>query len=94
VTENGEVIFRTQNTDDNHVCIEITDNGVGIAAETISHVFEPFFSTKQSTSGIGLGLAIVHGIVQNHKGKIELKSELGKGTTFSITFPLIINKGE
>jgi two-component system NtrC family sensor kinase len=67
---------------------------VGIAAETISHVFEPFFSTKQSTSGIGLGLAIVHGIVQNHKGKIELKSELGKGTTFSITFPLIINKGE
>jgi two-component system, NtrC family, sensor kinase len=94
VPENGEVIFRTRNTDNSHVCIEITDNGVGIPAENISHVFEPFFSTKQSTSGIGLGLAIVHGIVQNHKGKIELKSELGRGTTFSITFPLVKIKAE
>jgi two-component system, NtrC family, sensor kinase len=94
VTENGEVIFRTSNSDENHVCIEISDNGVGIPAENASHVFEPFFSTKQSASGIGLGLSIVHGIVQNHKGKIELKSELGKGTTFTITFPLVKNKGE
>jgi len=94
VTENGEVIFRTRNTDANHICIEIVDNGVGIAAETLSHVFEPFFSTKQSTSGIGLGLAIVHGIIQSHKGKVDIKSELGKGTAFSITLPLIKNKGE
>ena len=94
VTENGEVIFRTTNMDADHICIEISDNGVGIAPENISHVFEPFFSTKQSTSGIGLGLSIVHGIVQNHKGKIDLKSESGKGTTFIITFPLIKNKGE
>jgi two-component system NtrC family sensor kinase len=94
ITENGEVIFRTSNPDDSHIRIEITDNGVGIGQETISHVFEPFFSTKQGASGIGLGLAIVHGIVQSHKGKIELKSELGKGTTFLITIPLIKNKGE
>jgi two-component system NtrC family sensor kinase len=94
ITENGEVIFRTKNSDDSHIRIEITDNGVGIDKETIAHVFEPFFSTKQGASGIGLGLAIVHGIVQSHKGKIELKSELGKGTTFLITIPLIKNKGE
>jgi two-component system NtrC family sensor kinase len=94
VPENGEVIFRTKNPDDSHVRIEITDNGAGIPPEVINHVFEPFFSTKQSTSGIGLGLAIVHGIVQRHKGKIELKSESGRGTTFSITFPLVKNKGE
>ena len=94
VTENGEILFKTTNPDDDHIRIEITDNGVGIAAEDIPHVFEPFFSTKQSASGIGLGLAIVHGIVQSHKGKVDVKSELGKGTTISITIPLIKNKGE
>jgi len=94
VSENGEVIVRTKNPDINHICIEIIDNGIGIPPENISHVFEPFFSTKQNVSGIGLGLAIVHGIVQNHKGKIDLKSEQGKGTTFSITFPLVKNEGE
>jgi len=94
VSENGEVIIRTKNPDINHICIEMIDNGIGIPPENISHIFEPFFSTKQNTSGIGLGLAIVHGIVQNHKGKIDLKSEQGKGTTFSITFPLVKNEGE
>jgi two-component system NtrC family sensor kinase len=91
ISENGEVVLRTINPDNAHVRIEISDNGVGIAPENISHVFEPFFSTKHSASGIGLGLAIVHGIVQGHKGKIDLKSEPGKGTTFSITLPLIQN---
>ena len=61
----------------------------GIAAEDIPHIFEPFFSTKQDVSGIGLGLAIVHGIIQNHKGKIQVRSELGIGTTLSVTLPLI-----
>jgi two-component system NtrC family sensor kinase len=91
VGENGEVIFRTFNPDPDHICIEITDNGVGINPEDLSHIFEPFFSTKEGTSGIGLGLAIVHGIVQNHKGKADVRSERGKGTTLSITLPLIKN---
>jgi two-component system NtrC family sensor kinase len=94
VTEHGEIIFRTRNNDDEHLLIEITDNGVGIAAEDIPHVFEPFFSTKQNVSGIGLGLAIVHGIIQSHKGRIEVKSERGKGTTMSIILPLLKDKGE
>jgi two-component system NtrC family sensor kinase len=89
VAENGEIVVRTFNPDENHVRIEFTDNGVGIANEDISHIFEPFFSTKEKANGIGLGLSIVHGIVQSHKGKIEVKSERGKETTFAITLPLL-----
>jgi two-component system NtrC family sensor kinase len=89
VLDNGEIWIKTKNADDETVNFEITDNGLGIAAEDIPHIFEPFFSTKQNVSGIGLGLAIVHGIIQNHKGKIQVKSELGNGTVLSVTFPLI-----
>ena len=89
VAKNGEILVRTLNPDETHVTIEFTDNGVGIVKEDIPHIFEPFFSTKEKTTGIGLGLSIVHGIVQSHKGKIEVKSERGKETTFAITFPLI-----
>lgn len=89
VADNGEVIFRTVNPDNDHIRIEITDNGLGISEEDIPHIFEPFFSTKEKGSGIGLGLAIVHGIVQSHKGKTDVKSQLGKETTISITLPLV-----
>jgi len=89
VRENGEIVIRTKNADNDTVTFEISDNGSGIATEDIPHIFEPFFSTKQDASGIGLGLAIVHGIIQNHKGKIQVKSELGRGTTLSVTLPLI-----
>ncbi|MEI6137794.1 MAG: ATP-binding protein [Mariniphaga sp.] len=89
VTENGEVLIRTINPDEHHVRIDIVDNGIGISEEDIPHIFEPFFSTKEKASGIGLGLAIVHGIVQSHKGKTDVKSERGKGTTILITLPVI-----
>ncbi len=91
VAENDEIMIKTTNPDDDSVAFEISDNGLGIAAEDIPHIFEPFFSTKQNASGIGLGLAIVHGIVQNHKGKIQVKSEIGNGTTILVTIPLIKN---
>ncbi len=91
VLENGEIIVSTKNHDDDSVSFEIADNGLGIAEEDIPHIFEPFFSTKQDASGIGLGLAIVHGIIQNHKGKIQVKSELGAGTSLIVTIPLIKN---
>lgn len=86
--ENGEILMKTSNPDKNIIKLEISDNGVGIAPEDIPHIFEPFFSAKQKVSGIGLGLAIVHGIVQSHKGKIEVDSELGKRTTIAISLPL------
>jgi two-component system, NtrC family, sensor kinase len=89
VHENGEIVISTRNPDLDTVAIEISDNGIGIPEDDLPHIFEPFFSTKHDTSGIGLGLAIVHGIVKSHNGKIEVKSELGKGTSILITLPLI-----
>ncbi|MBN1198537.1 MAG: HAMP domain-containing protein [Bacteroidales bacterium] len=91
VMENGEIIIRTLNPDPETIRLEIIDNGIGISPGDIPHIFEPFFSTKQSASGIGLGLAIVHGIIQSHKSEIQVKSEPGKGSTFAITIPLIRN---
>ena len=89
VVENGEILIKTKNADEDTITIEISDNGLGIAPEDIPHIFEPFFSTKQDVSGIGLGLAIVHGIIQNHKGRIQVNSELANGTTISVTLPLV-----
>jgi two-component system NtrC family sensor kinase len=89
ISENGEIVIKTSNPDEDTIKLEIIDNGVGISEEDIPHIFEPFYSTKQDASGIGLGLAIVHGIMQSHKAKIQVKSEPGKGTTISIALPLI-----
>lgn len=91
---NGEVVIQTSNPDEDHIKFEITDNGKGMNPETIPHIFEPFFSTKHEASGIGLGLAIVHGIINSHQGKIAVNSEPGIGTTFEITLPLIKQKRE
>jgi two-component system NtrC family sensor kinase len=89
VRENGEIVMETSNPAVDAICIDISDNGIGIPEDDIPQIFQPFFSTKRDTSGIGLGLAIVHGIVKSHNGKIDVKSELGRGTTISITLPLI-----
>jgi two-component system NtrC family sensor kinase len=92
VSENGEIVIRTSNPDKDSIKLDISDNGIGISAEDIPHIFEPFFSTKQQAHGIGLGLPIVHGIIQSHKGKIQVKSDPGQGTVISITLPLIGNE--
>ena len=67
--------------------ITIRDNGEGIRSEDIPHVFDPFFSTKDY--GTGLGLSVVHGIIQEHGGQVEVESELKKGTAFHILLPLV-----
>ncbi|MDH5588261.1 MAG: ATP-binding protein, partial [Nitrospirota bacterium] len=72
------------------VQLEIQDVGSGIAAEDIDHIFDPFFTTKhlsQEHEGTGLGLAIAHQIIQEHRGKIEVQSVKGRGTTFFVTLP-------
>lgn len=89
IRENGEITIRTSNPVTDVIRIEIEDNGIGIPEDDVPHIFEPFFSTKQDVSGIGLGLPIVHGIIQNHQGKIQVNSEHGNGTLISITLPLI-----
>lgn len=89
VTDHGEILIRSMNPDEGHYALQVIDNGVGIAPEDLPQIFQPFFSAKRKSSGIGLGLAIVHGIVQSHKGRIEVESEPGKGTTMTVILPLI-----
>jgi signal transduction histidine kinase len=67
--------------------VSVRDNGEGIKSEDIAHVFDPFFTTKDY--GTGLGLSVVHGIIQEHGGQIEVESELAKGTAFHILLPLV-----
>ncbi len=70
------------------VCIRVSDDGVGIEADKLSHIFEPFFTTKEVGKGTGLGLAVSSGIIESHNGFIDVDSELGKGTTFSVWLPV------
>ncbi len=71
------------------VHIEVTDSGQGIAPENLSRIYDPFFTTKGAKKGTGLGLSITYGIVEEHKGVIEVESTLGKGTCFRLDFPAI-----
>ena len=68
--------------------ITISDTGSGIAPEAKERMFEPFFTTKQVGSGCGLGLSIVHGIVKQLNGTIEVQSVLGEGSVFTVELPL------
>lgn len=88
ISENGEIVISTSNPDQGHIAVHVTDNGIGITAQDLPHIFEPFYSTKRDTSGIGLGLSIVHGIIESHKGRIEVQSEPGKGTTMTVILSL------
>ena len=72
-----------------YVRVRVTDSGHGIAPEVIDRIFEPFFTTKPAGRGTGLGLALVHSVVMEHKGFIDVTSELGRGTTFTVWMPLV-----
>ncbi len=74
---------------DSYACIKVLDNGMGIAKDTLSHIFEPFYTTKSVGKGTGLGLAMVYGSIQQHGGIIEVESELGKGCRFCVYVPLV-----
>jgi PAS domain S-box-containing protein len=72
-----------------YVALSVSDTGMGIPAEIIDRIFEPFFTTKEEGKGTGLGLSTVHSILKSHSGFLDLKSEVGKGTQFTIFFPSV-----
>jgi two-component system NtrC family sensor kinase len=85
----GNLWLKTRvSKDTREVEFEVRDDGVGIAPEILPRMFEPFLTTKESGHGVGLGLAVSRSIIERHSGKIDVQSEIGKGTTFVVRLPL------
>ena len=75
-------------TAENYACVRVVDTGTGMTKQVKSHIFEPFFSTKERGKGTGLGLSVVYGVVNNHRGFVQVESEPGAGTSFIIYLPV------
>jgi len=86
MSEGGTFTVRTKADGDN-VQIEISDTGVGIEEKNLDKIFDAFFSTKGSTNDVGIGLSVCYGFIKEHGGDINVKSEHGSGTTFTIILP-------
>jgi two-component system, NtrC family, sensor kinase len=71
-----------------YVEVEVNDTGIGIPHENLIHILDPFFTTKASGRGTGLGLSVSYGIIKEHAGKIDVRSTPGKGTSFRLEFPV------
>ena len=86
--DKGTITVRTGHNE-NEVWVQVQDTGKGIKPENLARVFDPFFTTKPVGKGTGLGLSLAYGIVKKHSGRIEVQSEVGQGTTFTVTLPKI-----
>jgi signal transduction histidine kinase len=76
---------------DEHICVAVADSGAGISEENLPRIFDPFFTTKEVGKGTGLGLSVIHDVIKAHRGRIEVQSELGKGSIFTVFLPLAGN---
>jgi two-component system NtrC family sensor kinase len=72
----------------NQVLIKVKDNGIGVPEENMPKLFEPFFTTKKKGKGVGLGLSVAYGIIQEHGGSIRVESKVGEGSTFKVKIPI------
>ena len=88
IETHGTITLRTGH-DDSQVWVEVQDTGQGIKPENLIRIFDPFFTTKPVGKGTGLGLSLSYGIVKKHGGRIEVKSEIGKGSSFRVILPRI-----
>ncbi len=86
IEKQGKIWVRTFKRD-GYYCAQVEDTGCGISKENLNKIFDPFFTTKEVNKGTGLGLSISYGIIKKHQGKIEVESEPGKGTIFTIKIP-------
>jgi signal transduction histidine kinase len=84
----GEIVITTKLYDPDHVAIRIADTGCGIPEENLSKIRDPFFTTKEVGTGTGLGLSIVDEIVRSHFGELQVESEVGKGSAFTVILPI------
>jgi PAS domain S-box-containing protein len=84
----GKLSIKTEQVD-NTILISFKDNGPGIAKENLERIFDPFFTTREVGQGTGLGLNVCHGIITEHKGRIWVKSKLGRGATFIVELPIV-----
>jgi two-component system NtrC family sensor kinase len=87
IEKRGEINIKTR-ADNGYVEIKISDTGSGIPKENLNRIFDPFFTTKDVGKGTGLGLNVAYNIIKKHHGKIDVKSSVGKGTTFTIKIPV------
>lgn len=87
----GTITITTRRVNE-YIEIKISDTGSGIDAKDLPHIFDPFYTTKDAGKGTGLGLSVVYGIINTHKGKIEVEETSINGTTFNILLPIEINK--
>lgn len=76
------------------VSLVFKDNGVGLSPKNKAKLFEPFFTTKKKSKGVGLGLSVAYGIIEEHNAKIRVESEPGQGATFTIEFPVERKHGD
>jgi two-component system NtrC family sensor kinase len=84
----GNLWLSTRSQGAKELSFEVKDDGSGISPEILERMFEPFLTTKESGKGVGLGLAVSQNIIERHRGRIDVQSEVGKGTTFTVSLPL------